>query len=88
MAAPLSPQQLSEKHRHTLDQALDTIRTRAYWSPHPEHPKAYGENAPADGLAAFQALHDHVAVQAENAAQKFGANFAADNSSPVARSST
>ncbi|QIQ03766.1 phenylacetic acid degradation protein PaaN [Streptomyces liangshanensis] len=58
MAARLSPQQLSEKHRPTLDQALDTIRTRAYWSPHPEHPKAYGESAPADGLAAFEALRD------------------------------
>jgi phenylacetic acid degradation protein paaN len=57
MAAPLSPQQLSEQHRPTLDQALDTIRTRAYWSPHAEHPKAYGESAPADGLAAFQTLH-------------------------------
>jgi phenylacetic acid degradation protein paaN len=56
MAAQLSPQQLAEKHRSTLDRALDTIRTRAYWSPHPEHPKAYGESAPADGLAAFQAL--------------------------------
>jgi phenylacetic acid degradation protein paaN len=56
MAAQLSPQQLSEKHRPTLDQALEVIRTRAYWSPHPEHPKAYGESAPADGLAAFKAL--------------------------------
>ncbi|WP_455352914.1 phenylacetic acid degradation protein PaaN [Streptomyces sp. SYSU K217416] len=57
MAAELTAPQLSEKHRPTLDQALETIRTRAYWSPHPEHPKAYGETAPADGLAAFQALH-------------------------------
>ncbi|MFD9866427.1 phenylacetic acid degradation protein PaaN [Streptomyces niveus] len=57
MAAQLSPQQLNEKHRPTLDRALDAIRTRAYWSPHPEHPKAYGESAPADGLAAFKALH-------------------------------
>ncbi|GAA1151938.1 phenylacetic acid degradation protein PaaN [Streptomyces hebeiensis] len=56
MTARLSPQQLSEKHRPTLDRALETIRTRAYWSPHPEHPKAYGESAPADGLAAFRAL--------------------------------
>lgn len=56
MAAQLSPQQLSDKHRPTLDQALEVIRTRAYWSPHPEHPKAYGESAPADGLAAFKAL--------------------------------
>ncbi|MFE9256433.1 phenylacetic acid degradation protein PaaN [Streptomyces sp. NPDC006879] len=57
MATDLSAAQLSEKHRTTLDQALDAIRSRAYWSPHPEHPKAYGESAPADGLAAFQALH-------------------------------
>ncbi|RSS84464.1 phenylacetic acid degradation protein PaaN [Streptomyces sp. WAC06614] len=55
-AADLSATQLSEKHRPTLDQALEAVRTRAYWSPHPEHPKAYGETAPADGLAAFQAL--------------------------------
>ncbi|MER5768908.1 phenylacetic acid degradation protein PaaN [Streptomyces sp. NPDC001985] len=47
---------LTERHRPTLDQALEAIRTRAYWSPHPEHPKAYGESAPADGLAAFEAL--------------------------------
>ncbi|MGP9019858.1 phenylacetic acid degradation protein PaaN [Streptomyces sp. BR1] len=52
MAAQLSPQQLTETHRTTLDQALEAIRTRAYWSPHPEHPKAY-EN---DGKAAFDAL--------------------------------
>ncbi|WP_030321311.1 phenylacetic acid degradation protein PaaN [Streptomyces flavochromogenes] len=50
---------LAEKHRSTLDQALDTIRTRAYWSPYPEHPKAYGEGGSLDaaaGLAAHQAL--------------------------------
>ncbi|MFF5635397.1 phenylacetic acid degradation protein PaaN [Streptomyces sp. NPDC012825] len=50
---------LAEKHRSTLDQALDTIRTRAYWSPHPEHPKAYGSDDSLDaaaGLAAYQSL--------------------------------
>ncbi|MFJ2909166.1 phenylacetic acid degradation protein PaaN [Streptomyces sp. NPDC087228] len=62
MAAELSPHLLSEKHRPTLDQALDAIRTRAYWSPHPEHPKAYGEGgapgslSPAEGKAAFDAV--------------------------------
>ncbi|WP_156727688.1 phenylacetic acid degradation protein PaaN [Streptomyces apocyni] len=59
MAVELTAQQLIEKHRPTLDQALETIRTRAYWSPHPEHPKAYGENgslSAADGKAAFDAL--------------------------------
>lgn len=50
--------QLTETHRPTLDQALEAIRTRAYWSPHPEHPKAYGESAPTDGLAAFEALRN------------------------------
>ena len=63
MAAELSAVQLIEKHRPTLDRALEAIRSRAYWSPHPEHPKAYGEGgAPgslgaAEGQAAFDALH-------------------------------
>ncbi|CAM5576150.1 Phenylacetic acid degradation protein PaaN OS=Streptomyces alboniger OX=132473 GN=paaN PE=4 SV=1 [Streptomyces alboniger] len=59
MAAALTAQQLLAKHRPTLDQALETIRTRAYWSPHPEHPKAYGENGSlslSEGKAAFDAL--------------------------------
>ncbi|MGP3998547.1 phenylacetic acid degradation protein PaaN [Streptomyces sp. 8N706] len=56
MAADLTALQLVEKHRSTLDQALEAIRTRAYWSPHPEHPKAYGEHAAGDGQAAFDAL--------------------------------
>ncbi|GAA3373373.1 phenylacetic acid degradation protein PaaN [Streptomyces sannanensis] len=59
LAADLTAQQLTEKHRPTLDRALEAIRTRDYWSPHPEHPKAYGENgtvSAADGKAAFDAL--------------------------------
>ncbi|MEV0963023.1 phenylacetic acid degradation protein PaaN [Streptomyces sp. NPDC049910] len=48
--------QLTETHRPTLDRALEAIRSREYWSPHPEHPKAYGETGAADGLAAYQAL--------------------------------
>ncbi|MET7361015.1 phenylacetic acid degradation protein PaaN [Streptomyces sp. NPDC005562] len=59
MAAELTAPQLTAKHRPTLDQALETIRSRAYWSPHPEHPKAYGENGSLslpEGKAAFDAL--------------------------------
>ncbi|MER5469437.1 phenylacetic acid degradation protein PaaN [Streptomyces sp. NPDC002935] len=59
MAAELTAHQLISQHRPTLDQALEAIRTRAYWSPHPEHPKAYGENGSlgmAEGKAAFDAL--------------------------------
>ncbi|MER6953563.1 phenylacetic acid degradation protein PaaN [Streptomyces sp. NPDC000618] len=59
MAAELSVPTLIAQHRPTLDQALEAIRTRAYWSPHPEHPKAYGENGSLDaaaGKAAFDAV--------------------------------
>ncbi|WP_037911483.1 phenylacetic acid degradation protein PaaN [Actinacidiphila yeochonensis] len=57
MSVDLSPTVLAERHRGTLDQALEAARTRAFWSPHPEHPKAYPE-AEA-GHAAFQALLGH-----------------------------
>ncbi|MFF9405968.1 phenylacetic acid degradation protein PaaN [Streptomyces anandii] len=59
MAAELTTHELIARHRPTLDQALEAIRTRAYWSPHPEHPKAYGENGSLDagaGKAAFDAV--------------------------------
>ncbi|MBV2356060.1 phenylacetic acid degradation protein PaaN [Streptomyces sp. J2-1] len=59
MAAELTAHELIAEHRPTLDQALETIRTRAYWSPHPEHPKAYGEHGGLDaaaGKAAFDAV--------------------------------
>ncbi|MFE2964785.1 phenylacetic acid degradation protein PaaN [Streptomyces sp. NPDC059340] len=59
MAAELTTHELTAQHRPTLDQALEAIRTRAYWSPHPEHPKAYGENGSLsmpEGKAAFDAL--------------------------------
>ncbi|HLL37375.1 MAG TPA: phenylacetic acid degradation protein PaaN, partial [Streptomyces sp.] len=59
MAAELTAHRLIAQHRPTLDQALEAIRTRAYWSPHPEHPKAYGEHGSLDaaaGKAAFDAL--------------------------------
>ncbi|MGQ4377032.1 phenylacetic acid degradation protein PaaN [Streptomyces sp. SAS_267] len=59
MAAELTAHQLISQHRPTLDQALEAIRTRAYWSPHPEHPKAYGEHGSlgmAEGKSAFDAL--------------------------------
>ncbi|GAV42109.1 phenylacetic acid degradation protein PaaN [Streptomyces acidiscabies] len=57
MAAELTAADLIARHRPTLDQALEAIRTRAYWSPHPEHPKAYGENGSLD-LAAGKTAYD------------------------------
>ncbi|WP_308416827.1 phenylacetic acid degradation protein PaaN [Streptomyces sp. AJS327] len=51
--------QLINRHRATLDQAIAAIGDREFWTPHPEHPKAYGENgslSAAEGKAAFEAL--------------------------------
>lgn len=49
---------LFDKHRATLDAALDAIHSRGYWTPYPEmpSPKVYGETAMADGKAAVEAL--------------------------------
>ncbi|KJK55992.1 phenylacetic acid degradation protein PaaN [Saccharothrix sp. ST-888] len=48
--------ELIERHQDTLDRALAAIRSRDYWSPYPEFPKAYGENGAEAGKAAFDAL--------------------------------
>jgi phenylacetic acid degradation protein paaN len=47
---------LFEKHRPLLEQALKAIHDRTYWSGYPEIPsgKVYGENAKAEGQAAFE----------------------------------
>ncbi|MFB7662772.1 phenylacetic acid degradation protein PaaN [Kitasatospora sp. NPDC056138] len=48
--------ELIERHQDTLDRAIAAIRSRDYWSPYPEFPKAYGENGAEAGKAAFDAL--------------------------------
>jgi len=49
---------LFAKHEARLNQALDAIAKRGYWSPFAESPspKAYGEGIPEAGKAAFDAL--------------------------------
>ena len=49
---------LFERHRALLDQALQAIAVRGYWSPFPESPspKVYGEGAAEAGKAAFDGL--------------------------------
>lgn len=49
---------LFEKHRVLLDQAQAAIACRTHWSPYAENPRAYGETALDDGLAAFEAYRD------------------------------
>jgi len=47
--------ELFAKHEDTLKRALHAIKSREYWSPYPESPRAYGEDAPRSGEDAFQA---------------------------------
>ena len=51
---------LFERHKALLDQAVEAICKRTYWSPFNESPspKAYGENANDSGKAAFEALQN------------------------------
>ena len=52
---PTLPAQWFAQHQPLLDRALSAIRSREYFSAYPETPsgKIYGENAQADGKAAF-----------------------------------
>jgi phenylacetic acid degradation protein paaN len=46
--------ELFGKHEGTLKEALEAITSREYWSPFPESPRAYGEEAQHVGEQAFQ----------------------------------
>jgi len=48
------PDALYEKHQDTLKKARKTIASREYWSPYPESPRAYGEEAPKNGEETFE----------------------------------
>ena len=53
-----TPHPLYATHSDTLNRALTAIAERGYWSAYPESPspRVYGENAAAEGKAAFEAL--------------------------------
>jgi phenylacetic acid degradation protein paaN len=42
---------LFEKHRATLEAALEALKVRTYYSPYPENPRAYAEDADAKAKA-------------------------------------
>jgi len=52
------PHSLFDKHRATLDRAVQAIAERGFWTPFPESPspKVYGEGAADAGKQAFDAL--------------------------------
>ncbi len=47
---------LYNKHRQLLDDAIKAIHERTFYTPYPEHPKAYAEDADANGKEAFGRL--------------------------------
>ncbi|MEZ0111961.1 phenylacetic acid degradation protein paaN [Catenulispora sp. EB89] len=47
-------EQFTVRHRETLDRAVQAIRERAFWTPYPEIPKAYGEESAGTGKAAYE----------------------------------
>src|SRR5260221_13073565 len=56
---PATAEQFTMRHRETLDRALEAIRDRGYWSPYAEMPKAYGEEAAAEGKSAYEGYLGH-----------------------------
>ena len=48
--------ELFATHAETLEQAVAAIDERTYWSAYPEHPKAYGDQAPEEGQSQFDRL--------------------------------
>ena len=45
---------LFEQHKPLLDRAIQAIHERTYYAAFPEHPKAYGEDAPAAGSNTYK----------------------------------
>jgi len=46
---------LFEKHQALIEQAIAAGKSRTFWTPYPENPKAYGEGMDEAGKAAFSA---------------------------------
>ena len=62
------------KHEETLKRAVAAIGNREYWSPYPESPRAYGEDAPQAGEQAFQArLGRHFSLDQPSSGSSAGA---------------
>ncbi|WP_343693400.1 phenylacetic acid degradation protein PaaN [Chitinophaga sp.] len=47
---------LTIKHQSTIEKAVKANHERAFFSQYPEHPKAYGEQAPEEGRNRYKAL--------------------------------
>lgn len=73
--------QLFEKHKETLQKAINAIHSRQFYAHFPEHPKAYGEEAANAGKPTFEA---HLGKKFEALTQSANAytTFAGEEQSP------
>lgn len=56
---------LYNKHQGTLKEAVDAMHNRTFYSPYPEHPKAYPEEANEKGRNAFSGMMNHAFEELE-----------------------
>lgn len=61
--------ELFEKHEDLLKRAVAAVRSREFWNPYPESPRAYADGAPQAGEEAF--------------ADRLGKRFGIDQAAPV-----
>ncbi|OWY20899.1 phenylacetic acid degradation protein PaaN [Sphingobacteriales bacterium UPWRP_1] len=54
---------LFQQHHPALNKAIEAIRERTFYAHYPEHPKAYGPDAPAQGQQAFDNQLNHPFTQ-------------------------
>jgi len=70
---------LSENYKAILDNAVSAIHKRTFYAAYPEHPKAYGEDAPKRGQEEFNA---YVGKNFDDLLQDKPAGFAGEEVSP------
>lgn len=73
---------LWEKHQPRLKEALQAWHQRTYWYAYPEDPKAYGDNAPTQGEAAFKSQIGHPFSRLRQPAERW---LVSDEVSPYTR---
>lgn len=67
-------QQFFERHRETLEGAVQAINSREFWTPYPESLKKYDEDAVKGAPAAFEALcKQHFSLVSPGASERVGA---------------
>ena len=47
-----------KKHSQLIEQTVEAIHDRGFFTPYPEHHKAYGEDGPSKGEAQYQSHLD------------------------------